>query len=50
MALEAALSESPFPFKVDVLYRNELSEPFRHRIAEAWEPVQPAPFQPLAGR
>jgi predicted nucleotidyltransferase len=51
VALEAALSESRLPFKVDLLYWDELSEGFRQRIDQGWEPVQAAePLRPLAER
>jgi predicted nucleotidyltransferase len=38
--LEHAFSESDLPFKVDVLYWDETSDPFRRLIDEAWEVVQ----------
>ncbi len=38
--LEDAFSESCLPFKVDVLYWDEVAESFRKLIEGAWEPVQ----------
>jgi predicted nucleotidyltransferase len=43
--LESAFSESRLPFKIDVLYWNEVSEAFRRLIDEKWERVQ-APGEP----
>lgn len=40
VGLEAAFSESRLPFKVDVLYWDEVSESFRRLIAQGWEPIQ----------
>jgi uncharacterized protein len=38
--IEAAFSESRLPFKVDVLYWDEISEGFRRLIEQGWEPIQ----------
>ncbi len=40
--LEEAFSESCLPFKVEVLYGDEVAESFRQLIDGAWEPVQEA--------
>ena len=44
--LEEAFSESCLPFKVDVLYWDEVAESFREVIRKGWEPVQNA--QPIS--
>jgi predicted nucleotidyltransferase len=38
--LEQAFAESDLPFKVDVLYWDEIGEGFRRLIEQGWEPVQ----------
>jgi predicted nucleotidyltransferase len=38
--LEHALTESGLPFRVDVLYWDEVSDAFRRLIDEAWELIQ----------
>ncbi len=44
--LEEAFAESSLPFKVDVLYWDEVAENFRQLIAGAWEPVQQEASRP----
>ncbi len=46
--LEEAFSQSRLPFKVDVLYWDEIAESFRQLITGAWEAVQEAPPSPRA--
>ncbi|HSB82174.1 MAG TPA: nucleotidyltransferase domain-containing protein [Candidatus Methylomirabilis sp.] len=41
--LEEAFAESCLPFKVDVLYWDEVAESFRRLIDGAWELVQETP-------
>jgi uncharacterized protein len=40
VGLENAFSESRLPFRVDVLYWDEISEGFRRLIEQGWESIQ----------